>query len=783
MKSYFSLRKFVALISATMMVCSIGIPSVLAKSADSAVSVIEDKTDDADQVRRDSDAAIDLDTASEINNYFDELINLINDVESEIKAVTTPISQSDFDKVDNAYDDFMNEIDDAVNQADDLVTTTNQTTFDNNESELDDEVDDADDALDTLRSKITGSSTTGSTTSATVNSAISNINDAEDNVNDLATEASGIDNSSELNAFFDDLVNEASDVVDELKRITGSISATDLDNLQSAIDDFKDEADKQITRASDRIDVLNGQDAVATVTEITSASNMKVTVTTAGTGSFGSCPNISIGTSSSPGTHTFTSTSDITTATTSITVNTDVNGIAKGDVISVTDGTNTLHGTVLTVNSTTRVLTFSGLVQDAGSDIPSGATTKNLTVTTPSASIPSACSADSHFNSTGSGLSITLSTGDLTGIAVNDTIIVTMNASTSSTSLQNEFDNLEQDYRDNEEDDIDTQIDRISNLSTGTTSTSALVSSVISDIEDSEDDVNSLRDDSDTVDTVSELQDYFDDLINYINDVEDSLKRITGTITQSDFDNIADAVDSFQDEVKSARQDVEENSTSTSYTDEFDNLDDDLNDEMDSVDDALDTAESKIGVLNPPTRTTFYDVFASSEFAPYINALAARSVVNGYPDGSFRPKNNVTRAEFLKMAILAKGLNVAAYQSLASPFVDVPMSHSLRPYVNYAAANSIAVGQTINGLRYFYPERPITRAEAVIILMRISGIAPGTATTSRFVDVRDMEQIRYIEVAATRGIVRGYNASVFGPNDNLTREQAAKVVALTNGII
>src|SRR3972149_7994402 len=111
MKSSFSLRKFGALLSATMLVLSFSVPAVFAKSADSAVTVIENKTDDADQLRRDNDAATDLDTTSEINSYFSELTNLVNDVEDEIDAVTTPVSQADFDKVESAYDDFINEVD------------------------------------------------------------------------------------------------------------------------------------------------------------------------------------------------------------------------------------------------------------------------------------------------------------------------------------------------------------------------------------------------------------------------------------------------------------------------------------------------------------------------------------------------------------------------------------------------------------------------------------------------------------------------------------------------
>lgn len=134
------------------------------------------------------------------------------------------------------------------------------------------------------------------------------------------------------------------------------------------------------------------------------------------------------------------------------------------------------------------------------------------------------------------------------------------------------------------------------------------------------------------------------------------------------------------------------------------------------------------------------------------------------------------------MALGAAGRNVSIYQNTASPFADVPTSHSLRAYVNYAAAQQIVTGQTIGSTRVFYPERPISRAEAVIILLRINSIPASSVTTSRFADVRDAEQMRYIETAATRGIINGYSATMFGPNDYLSREQAAKIVARMNNL-
>jgi hypothetical protein len=51
----------------------------------------------------------------------------------------------------------------------------------------------------------------------------------------------------------------------------------------------------------------------------------------------------------------------------------------------------------------------------------------------------------------------------------------------------------------------------------------------------------------------------------------------------------------------------------------------------------------------------FSDVHTGDWFYGYVSSLAASGVVNGYPDGTFRPKNSVTVGEALKLILLAAG--------------------------------------------------------------------------------------------------------------------------------
>ena len=46
---------------------------------------------------------------------------------------------------------------------------------------------------------------------------------------------------------------------------------------------------------------------------------------------------------------------------------------------------------------------------------------------------------------------------------------------------------------------------------------------------------------------------------------------------------------------------------------------------------------------------SFNDVLPGSTFYPYVHCLACLGIVQGYPDGSFRPNDNVTRGQASKI--------------------------------------------------------------------------------------------------------------------------------------
>ena len=124
----------------------------------------------------------------------------------------------------------------------------------------------------------------------------------------------------------------------------------------------------------------------------------------------------------------------------------------------------------------------------------------------------------------------------------------------------------------------------------------------------------------------------------------------------------------------------------------------------------------------------FPDVSPSAWYAPYVAFARKWGLVNGYPDGTFRPEEPVARAELVKMAAACFGITRAA-----NPFPDVSAAHWAVEAISFAAAKGWVDGGEDGA---FQPEREVTRAEAAKILNRATGrIAQVRQVDMPYVDV------------------------------------------------
>lgn len=164
---------------------------------------------------------------------------------------------------------------------------------------------------------------------------------------------------------------------------------------------------------------------------------------------------------------------------------------------------------------------------------------------------------------------------------------------------------------------------------------------------------------------------------------------------------------------------------------------------------------------------------------PFIEGLAARNIITGYPDGQFRPDQPVQRAEFATM--IQKAFNQPQIRQLTGrAFIDVPADY----WASLAIEEAYETG-FMNGYpgRLFYPNRGITKAEAIVALsngLNLSANAsPTTVLNTTYADSGLIPNygIGPIAAATQENIVVNYpNVRMLGPNQVLTRGEAAALI-------
>ena len=129
-------------------------------------------------------------------------------------------------------------------------------------------------------------------------------------------------------------------------------------------------------------------------------------------------------------------------------------------------------------------------------------------------------------------------------------------------------------------------------------------------------------------------------------------------------------------------------------------------------------------------------IFATVEFSDVkgtkyetaINELIDLGIVTGYPDGTYKPNENVTRAQLAK--IICEALKLEEVTDSIT-FSDVASNHWAMKYIKTASKNNIITGYT-DGT--FKPEANVTYAEAVTMVMRAIRNDVGVSSTGKWYD-------------------------------------------------
>jgi hypothetical protein len=158
----------------------------------------------------------------------------------------------------------------------------------------------------------------------------------------------------------------------------------------------------------------------------------------------------------------------------------------------------------------------------------------------------------------------------------------------------------------------------------------------------------------------------------------------------------------------------------------------------------------------------------------YIRRLYDLCVVEGFSDNTFRPQQQITRAELVKMALFSKGIepDLGCYDNdCGTPFIDLDPWQG--KWIRPAWLKGVVQGY---GYGRFKPNQNITRAEAVKVILATYGFTPSNVHASFFNDVHGWS-VGWVERAHELGIVQGTGLGKFDPNRAITRAEAAKIVA------
>ncbi|BAT53272.1 hypothetical protein NOS3756_22310 [Nostoc sp. NIES-3756] len=176
------------------------------------------------------------------------------------------------------------------------------------------------------------------------------------------------------------------------------------------------------------------------------------------------------------------------------------------------------------------------------------------------------------------------------------------------------------------------------------------------------------------------------------------------------------------------------------------------------------------------TTSSFSDVSSDYWAQPFIQALAQRNIIAGFPDGTYRPNQAVTRAEFA--ALIQKAFNQQAVRQLSgSGFSDVPANYWASEAIREAYETGFLSGYPGN---VFRPNQQIPRVQAIVALS--SGLNLSTTETASgvlsnyYADASAVPDYAVNSVAAATqsNIVVNYpNIRQLNPTTSLTRAEAA----------
>lgn len=190
--------------------------------------------------------------------------------------------------------------------------------------------------------------------------------------------------------------------------------------------------------------------------------------------------------------------------------------------------------------------------------------------------------------------------------------------------------------------------------------------------------------------------------------------------------------------------------------------------------DGVTTPVGKLPTIPPPR--AFTDVPNDYWAKGFIDALSSRKIIEGFEDYSFRPNQQITRAEFA--AILERAFNTETGQGQLN-FTDIPPKYWATGAINDAIAKGFLKGYPD---KTFKPAQKITRVQVLVALasgLNLKAPAAPDKVVSIFKDAKDIPKYAIDRVAAAsvdKLVVNYPDKLTFAPNKEATRGEVAAMI-------
>jgi len=183
-----------------------------------------------------------------------------------------------------------------------------------------------------------------------------------------------------------------------------------------------------------------------------------------------------------------------------------------------------------------------------------------------------------------------------------------------------------------------------------------------------------------------------------------------------------------------------------------------------------------------PQPQLFADLPPEHWVYPEVVRLVEAGVIHGSPDGRFRPNELISRAEFLKMLLAARGIDTAG--KCAGFFADAECWTWYAPYVE--VGYRLAILDPLDDT-YFDPDGAITREQLIDAIVRAIGQFWTARSDARenvnailgaYSDWRDIDWDRRpaYAYALKHGLVNGFPDGTLRPKAYTTRAEAAALI-------